>query len=92
MTRKYVYFLGLCLRNVVSLRWLTAVLTGTSIFPVVFIQSPEVPRLNSVVENGAVVLCSFGPQQLHPRVSNLLHANNARRPGDTWRSGNYVTI
>lgn len=66
-----------------ALCWPKLELTCTSIPPVIFIQSPEVSGLNSVVKDGTVVLSRFGPQKPHPGVPNLLDPEHARRPGNT---------
>lgn len=63
--------------------WYRAVLTGAGIPPVILVQSPVVPGLDGVVENGAIVICPFGPPQLHPCVPDLLHTDDTRRP---WHS------
>lgn len=41
--------------------------------------------LNGIVENGAVMICPFSPQQLHPCVPNLLYPDYTRRPWDPWK-------
>lgn len=68
-----------------ALCWPKSGLTCAGIPPVVFIQSPEVSGLNSVVQDGAVVLSWFGPQKFHPGVANLLDPEHTGRPGNTWR-------
>lgn len=65
-----------------SPRWLKA-LTGAGVPPVIFIQSPEVSGLDGVVEDGTVVVCSFGPPKLDPRVPNLFHPDHTGRPRNT---------
>lgn len=43
--------------------------------------------LDGVVEDGTIVLGSFRPLELHPRVTNVLHPDHSWRPGDPWRTG-----
>lgn len=67
-----------------ALYWERALLTAACVPPVVLIQSPEVSGLNGVRENGAVMIRSFTPQQLHPCVSDLFHPDYTGRPRNTW--------